>query len=626
MSAAMALRLLFGVLCGGVLAWVVWDRSERELADRAGREEHERPRFLPFGGYYYLPMMMLLYPILGVIAGGAQMAVQLTLCALMRVFLEMSVYYVLLMAVMPWLRRWVSARVCAMLWLLPDWIYVFVGRLDLPTDGKKLVLHAPGTLVYVLLAVWAVGAVGVMVWKIGSHLAFRRRILKNAVPVADRQTLHVWEIELERAWIRKCKWKLVRSDAVTTPLSIGLYNRTTRIVLPMRQYTQEELSLVLRHEIIHISRGDPEAKFFLTFCTAMCWFNPLMWAAMRKSADDFELSCDESVLLAQPQPVRRQYAELLLKTAGDERGFTTCLSATASALRYRLKNIMVPGKKHTGALLVGLTFLLLTLCAGHVALAYDAQPGAARIFDGRPPEDFSLRYVDVWNDDRGSGTDFGCTDEAALKDYLAALQLETYTEALNRYGECRSLQLLFDAPEGTLSVALADNQSIHVTRLWLKNAPSESYYLAEPIDWQLLDRLIVPRPALRVWFSLPGQDEDSCFFAGVYSMTQTLPDGTVQVLQEPDEGNYSAFGTTGGGRTVRLEFGQTLLEPYTVTCQTPDGSERRIFTQDELRGGCVPLLPGESADYTVAARLQGEDGSTYDAVFCFRYDRLAGET
>ena len=421
------------------------------------------------------------------------------------------------------------------------------------------------------------------------------------------------------------KFTLVGATTRAGQLSAPLRDRFG-VNLRLELYTPEELSLILRHEIIHLSRRDPASKFFMVFCTAMCWFNPLMWVAMRKSADDFELSCDESVLLAQPQPVRRQYAELLLKTAGDERGFTTCLSATASALRYRLKNIMAPGKKHTGALLVGLTFLLLTLCAGHVALAYDAQPGAARIFDGRPPEDFSLRYVDVWNDDRGSGTDFGCTDETALRNYLAALQLETYTESLDRYGECRSLQLLFDAPEGTLSVTLADNQSIHVTRLWLKNAPSESYYLAEPIDWQLLDRLIVPRPALRVWFSLPGQDEDSCFFAGVYSMTQTLPDGTVQVLQEPDEGNYSAFGTTGGGRTVRLEFGQTLLEPYTVTCQTPDGSERRIFTQDELRGGRVPLLPGESADYTVAARLQGEDGSTYDAVFCFRYDRLAGGT
>ena len=78
---------------------------------------------------------MLIYPILGCgrrgADGGAAHA-----GALMRVFLEMSVYYVLLMAVMPWLRRWVSARVCAMLWLLPDWIYVFVGRPICPRTGK----------------------------------------------------------------------------------------------------------------------------------------------------------------------------------------------------------------------------------------------------------------------------------------------------------------------------------------------------------------------------------------------------------------------------------------------------------------------------------------------------------
>ena len=36
MSMAMAVRLVFGLICGGVLAWVVWDRSERELADRTG--------------------------------------------------------------------------------------------------------------------------------------------------------------------------------------------------------------------------------------------------------------------------------------------------------------------------------------------------------------------------------------------------------------------------------------------------------------------------------------------------------------------------------------------------------------------------------------------------------------
>lgn len=614
MSAAMALRLLFGVLCGGVLAWVVWDRSERELADRAGREEHERPRFLPFGGYYYLPMMMLLYPILGVIVGGAQMAVQLTLCALMRVFLELGVYYVLLMAVMPWLRRWVSARVCAMLWLLPDWIYVFVGRLDLPTDGKKLVLHAPGTLVYVLLAVWAVGAVGVMVWKIGSHLAFRRRILKNAVPVTDRQTLHVWEIELERAWIRKCKWKLVRSGVVTTPLSIGLYNRTTRIVLPMREYTQEELSLILRHEIIHISRGDPEAKLFLTFCTAMCWFNPLMWAAMRKSADDFELSCDESVLLDEPQPVRRQYAELLLQTAGDERGFTTCLSATAGALRYRLKNIMTPGKKRTGAILVGLTLFVLAMCSGYVALAYDAQPGAAHIFGGQDLSTVTVRNVDPWNDPRGSQA--VCLNEEALKAYLASLELELYTEEIHAYNEDeRTIFIEFDSPQGYLSAALCD-RAVQVTRSQNGETTGRDYYLKTPLDWDYLDTLIAPVPNLQLIFLNNRVDRVVC-----RSLTRTAADGTVRVLLASEDWRYNEY-LNEDVQEVQLGFSLPLAGPYTVTVEPLRGGARQTLTQDDLPGDCLPLT-GPDAKYTVAADLQGEDGAVYHAQYVFIFRKEA---
>ena len=614
MSAAMALRLLFGVLCGGVLAWVVWDRSERELADRAGREEHERPRFLPFGGYYYLPMMMLLYPILGVIVGGAQMAVQLTLCALMRVFLELGVYYVLLMAVMPWLRRWVSARVCAMLWLLPDWIYVFVGRLDLPTDGKKLVLHAPGTLVYVLLAVWAVGAVGVMVWKIGSHLAFRRRILKNAVPVTDGQTLHVWEIELERAWIRKCKWKLVRSDAVTTPLSIGLYNRTTRIVLPMREYTQEELSLILRHEIIHISRGDPEAKFFLTFCTAMCWFNPLMWAAMRKSADDFELSCDESVLLDEPQPVRRQYAELLLQTAGDERGFTTCLSATAGALRYRLKAVMKPEKKRTGAILIGLTLFALSMCSGYVALAYDAQPGAAHIFGGQDLSTVTVDSVDPWNDPRGK--DGVCLNEEALKAYLASLELELYTEEIHAYNEDeRTIFIEFDSPQGYLSAALCD-RAVQVTRSQNGETTGRDYYLKTPLDWDYLDTLIAPVPNLQLIFLNNRVDRVVC-----RSLTRTAADGTVRVLLASEDWRYNEY-LNEDVQEVQLGFSLPLAGPYTVTVEPLRGGARQTLTQDDLPGDCLPLT-GPGAKYTVAAKLLGEDGAVYHAQYVFIFRKEA---
>ena len=51
MSMAMAVRLVLGLICGLVLTWLVWDRSERELAERWD-EEHLRPRFLPFSGSY----------------------------------------------------------------------------------------------------------------------------------------------------------------------------------------------------------------------------------------------------------------------------------------------------------------------------------------------------------------------------------------------------------------------------------------------------------------------------------------------------------------------------------------------------------------------------------------------
>lgn len=407
----------------------------------------------------------------------------------------------------------------------------------------------------------------------------------------------------------------MRSDAVTTPLSIGLYNRTTRIVLPMREYTQEELSLILRHEIIHISRGDPASKFFLTFCTAMCWFNPLMWAAMRKSADDFELSCDESVLLDEPQPVRRQYAELLLQTAGDERGFTTCLSATAGALRYRLRNIMTPGKKRTGAILVGLTLFVLAMCSGYVALAYDARPGTQRIFDGQDLNAVTVSSVDPWNDPRGK--DGTCMDEDALKDYLASLQPELYTENLDEYAsdEQRELTVMFDTPQGRLSVRLLD-QAVHVARLW--GGPdfrTDSYYLRTPTDWAYLDTLIAPLPELCLVFPDGEMDRVLC-----NSLTLTAADGTVRVLQEPEDWRYNDYGKS-GVQEVQLLFSLPLAGPYTVTAEPLSGGARRTLTQDDLPDGWLPLT-GPNAKYTVAADLQGEDGAVYHAqyIFIFRTD------
>ena len=305
--------------------------------------------------------------------------------------ISIFLYHVLLLPVLPLLRRKFSSRCCGVLWLLPAILY-YVCVSDFYFIKPLLVLPITAAWIPALGYVWLGGSITVMIWKIVQHLLYRRRILRNAEPVKEQRVLDVWKAE--RSWVfpGKENWELVISPNVRSPLSIGIFEGTTTVVLPDKEYTDDELKLIFRHELIHISRGDGKNKFFMAFCTAICWFNPLMWLSMRKSAEDFELSCDESVLLDEEDAVRRQYAGLILNTAGEEKGFTTCLAASASALRYRLKNIVRGRKLRSGALLTFALCLLLMATMGMVALGYDYSTAWEAVED-RTQENILLEKV-----------------------------------------------------------------------------------------------------------------------------------------------------------------------------------------------------------------------------------------
>lgn len=103
------------------------------------------------------------------------------------------------------------------------------------------------------------------------------------------------------------------------------------------------------------------------------------------------------------------------------------------------------------------------------------------------------------------------------------------------------------------------------------------------------------------------------------SLTLTAADGTVRVLQEPEEWRYNDYGSS--AQEVQLLFALPLAGPYTVTVEPLRGGARQTLTQDDLPGDCLPLT-GPNAKYTVAADLQGEDGAVYHAqyIFIFRTD------
>ena len=474
------LRIMIAFILGGTFAWMTFFRSE-EAEDPEGKG----PRYRPYLEGWLLPsyaavmlMAVLFFP------GWPELAKRAAACMIMM-FLHISLYFVLLLLAQPFLRRHLRAGSCALLWLTPNYLYLTLSSGMMITP--RWVVSLPQGMVGRLAIVWLAGALVILGWKIFSHLRFRRWLLRGAEEVSDPDVLSVWQAEVERAREKKPKFRLVISPQASTPMTIGLFSKSVRVVLPRRHYTPEELKLIFRHELVHIGREDAWNKFFVTFCIAMCWFNPFMWLAMGRSSEDLELSCDETVLSSLGEGERRQYAELILRTAGDGRGFTTCLSASASALRYRLKSIVKPDKKISGALLVGVAFVLLFVTYGQINLAYEAGTGESVIFDGSA-QDVTLRQIRREEYDNFLN-ELVCRDEGALRDYLASLTLSEMTgngnDFFGKAGE--QIVLLYDAPEDILSVILWDDY-IKVVPFWENRA--YYYHVSGGLDWGKLDQLL----------------------------------------------------------------------------------------------------------------------------------------
>ena len=479
------MRLFLGSMCGITWAVVLASVDSRE------RSEEDAPastRYRPLLPYYLLPMFMGMLVVMWAFLGWRQ-GFELMLTTLFNVFGYIGIYYLLLCLLLPLARRYVSARVCAALWLLPNYLYVLTQpAYELP--NPVFALWLPDGWIGGLFLVWAAGFLGVLGWKIVSHFRFRRYILWSAREVEEADVLALWEKEQRRAGFGKTPYTLVRSDRVSTPLTIGFFKRSIRVVLPERDYTPEELRLIFRHELVHIGREDAGTKFFLAFCAAMCWFNPLMWWAMRRSAEDLELSCDETVLLEANDRTRRQYADLILTTAGDGRGFTTCLAAGVKSLRYRLRHIVAPRKRAEGALLGGLVFFLIFMTCGYTALGYERLSGEEALFGGRGAENFTVTVAE-WKTDSARGFD-ACDirDEAALRDYLAGLDFYKITGNYTFMAEEHGLSLRCKQ-EGVQSVTLVDltDRGVIVYRPE-SGRLREFRYACRDVDWAYLEELL----------------------------------------------------------------------------------------------------------------------------------------
>lgn len=395
--------------------------------------------------------------------------------AIIDVFLFITVYFTLLFLLLPLLRKYYTARTCATLWLIPLFL-LYQPYLSLP---PKIILYFPGELLKLLICIWLTGFVIIFVGQIVSHIRFVWNLKQHSLPVADEGLLNKWESMKEERNI-SYPIGLKYCSVITTPLTVGMWQEKMITYLPEKKFSAEEAELIFSHELWHIQRKDTHTKFFLRFCNALGWIHPLVWFAIKKAEDDLELSCDEAVLRGADSERRKKYAQLLLSIAGDSRGFSTCLSASAKTLRYRLKATM-PGKsKRLGLLLLFLVTVLGCLSGGSLALATDR--GTIAELSGRDLT--RVEDAEIWGADGESR--IMIEDTVGLAEYMEGLQVEKVLTDYEAASYESDAQHLSGSLAGSgLSFSIYDDYLVIID----PDKGREQYHLCTPTDWEHIQTL-----------------------------------------------------------------------------------------------------------------------------------------
>ena len=468
--------------------WLEW-KYERQVAVTGCTVRVSTKRnTVIFVAPWVLPFMMAVYWLIMTLFVGPALSTASLLELSLQLLVLLSLYFALLLLLLPLLRRTISARACATLWLLPVFLCYNLAVWQRTFVPPLVVLSIPNCLGPLLLGIWLTGAAAVALWYLISHLRFRRRLLKDAQPINDADVVNLWWDEQRQALLKR-HIRLLTSPTATSPLTIGLFNRTMCTVLPQRDYTLDQYQLIFRHELRHVQRMDISTKCFYLFCKALCWFNPLMWIAVRKASADLELSCDEMVVYDAEDDTRREYASLLLETAGDERGFTTCLSASASSLRRRLKGGMVPRERSSGTLALGLTMATLVLCSGLVWVTTVSGSAGELLFSNQEDVTFQSVWVTM---DCGSvhSKEPSPAVSQALLDELASLPVTRLSTGSTLPGsDSPRLSSFLHDGEHVQILALTDGLC-SLTTLDDSKEVSILYRVDGPVDWEGLYALI----------------------------------------------------------------------------------------------------------------------------------------
>ena len=218
-----------------------------------------------------------------------------------------------------------------------------------------------------LFFVWSALALILFVRKITVYQGFIQYIKAGNKEVSDIKILNLLS-DCEEKLNIKTRVELSCNPLIASPMLIGFFR--PRIILPVGELEDKELSYIFVHELIHYKQRDMFYKWLIQIVVCVHWFNPFVYLLEKEVNKSCELSCDEKVISVLDDTARREYGDTLISFLKSNNLYKSSLASVtltegAEQLKERLGAIM-NFKSKTKTIRVLTVILTLFILSGAV--------------------------------------------------------------------------------------------------------------------------------------------------------------------------------------------------------------------------------------------------------------------
>jgi len=293
--------------------------------------------------------------------------------ALLRTSLQSGLFAVAAWGILRFVPA-VSAGVRSWIWRLVAFKFILALAVTIPIESASVsvVSASAGPPTPLATGVLLLSACGALYLAACTLLDMRlaREAVKCSHPASSRIT------EVAHALRLPSVPPIRVSEIISVPALVGL--RRPVILLPVHFVTiasDEELRMVLAHEMAHLRRRDLAWAWLGVALRSIFFFHPLAWLAWRESQIADEAACDE-LALKSVGASRRQYGQLILRLATGQpltAPSAASVAGNAESVRRRLDNLVRSPQPRTG---VSAVCLILALAAvpGYRTVAQPISP------------------------------------------------------------------------------------------------------------------------------------------------------------------------------------------------------------------------------------------------------------